>query len=173
MTYLANADDDAVAITVPFTYTLAEYTGTDAWVNSNGTFGSGTSTSTNWSYACPVDHSAPHNALLAFSEDLIQRTGVCVATVGTAPHRQLVVTWSDAGFCCPIASTDHLTFSAILSEGSNIVDVVYQTMMGHAMMGDGNSAAVGITNGTSNQFYSFSCDSPSIMSGTAIRFTPL
>ncbi len=55
-------------------------------------------------------------------------TGVCIATFGTAPQRELVVEWSDANYFWDSTGIYHLTFETILSEGSGTVDFVYDTL---------------------------------------------
>jgi hypothetical protein len=168
-TVLPAVDDATALLTVPFTYYLWDYNGTAAWVSSNGVFGGGSVGTTAYTESCPLGTSAPANAVLAFWDDQVTRTGVCAGTSGTAPNRKFVVTWSDSQSY--IDSTAHLTYSVIISEGSNIIDVVYQTMTG--TYASGISAGVGITNTGSTRTVQYSCDSASISSGTAIRFTPM
>jgi hypothetical protein len=110
------------------------------------------------------------NAIFAFWDDLITRTpGVCTATVGTAPNRQFVVTWNDAMFFGTAAG--NLTFSLFLNEGTNTIDVVYSSMTGDPAA-RGNSATIGVQDiGATNTQHS--CNMNAVMSGTAIRFTPV
>ena len=161
-------------VTVPFAFVLWNYLGTAAWVSSNGTFGAGPNPSSAYYPTCPLPDlgaSAP-NSVAAFQDDLYTRaTGVCVATVGTSPNRKFVVTWADEHFCCGEDPTVHLTFSLLLSEGTNTVDLVYRTMMG-GTRASGDSAAVGIINGDRTRAIQYSCDQTLITSGTSIRFTP-
>ncbi len=170
---LASVDDSTASVTVPFSFYLWNYSGTAAWVSSNGVFGGGTTPSSTLGTGCPLPSFAPANSVLAFLDDLYTRpTGVCVATVGSAPTRKFVATWSDAYFFAD--TTGHLTFSVILSEGTNTIDVVYQSMSGGAAgRSAGNSAEIGIINGTATSAVQYSCDTASIASGTAIRYTPM
>ena len=63
---------------------------------------------------------------------------MCYGTSGSAPNRQFVVTWKNMrGFNDPTDSTN-LTFSAILSEGTDTVDFAYGSMEG----GTGNDVNV-------------------------------
>jgi hypothetical protein len=168
-TVLALVDDSTALLTVPFSFYLWDYNGTAAWVSSNGVFGGGSLATTAWTESCPLGTSAPANAVLAFWDDQETRTGVCYGTSGTAPNRKFVVTWSDSYSFSDSAA--HLTYSVILNEGTNIIDVVYQTMTG--VYASGTSAGVGITNTGSTRAAQYSCDTASISSGTAIRFTPM
>jgi hypothetical protein len=54
--------------------------------------------------------------------------GVCYATAGTAPNRQLVATWSQVNLSSDPGST--LTFSIVLTETTNTIDFMYQTAGG-------------------------------------------
>jgi hypothetical protein len=87
-------------------------------------------------------------ALIApFWDDLIMQSGVgsvSIRTVGTAPNRRFVVQWSRMS----ILDEDgrdlnaNLTFEAILYEGSNDIQFVYETLSGSRS--DGSSATVGV-----------------------------
>jgi hypothetical protein len=54
----------------------------------------------------------------------------CYDTTGTAPNRQFVVTWQNMKGFGDGLDTTNLTFSAILSEGSDTIDFVYKSMLG-------------------------------------------
>jgi hypothetical protein len=172
-TILAGEDDMALPVTVPFSFVLWEYVGSDAWISSNGTFGGGTDARYDFSPSCPMPDmfNNPPNSVAVFQDDLRARTGVCYATVGFAPNRQFVVTWNDMQFFSDPSA--HLTFSLMLSEGTNNIDIVYRTMTGGGTRSSGDAAGIGIINGDSTRAVQFSCRTGSVASGSAIRFTPM
>jgi hypothetical protein len=98
---------------------------------------------------------APNGAVAPYWRD--QRTragGVCVATVGTAPNRRWVVQWNDTGIIDTVAPMDagvalldstHFVYEAILSEGTNLIDFVYQRMDGVRQANAGIENTNGLT----------------------------
>ena len=71
--------------------------------------------------------STPNGVIAPFWTDLRTRTpGVCVATLGSAPNRRVVVQWNDANYFS--GAEGHLTFEAVLHEGTNIIDFVYRAL---------------------------------------------
>jgi hypothetical protein len=169
-TVLTTVDDSTSSITLPFTFGFYDYRGTAAWVSSNGVAGFGSTPSISYSNSCLPSTGAPLNALFAFWDDLKTRaTGVCYGTLGSAPNRVEVITWSDAQTLADASS--HLTFSVILTETSNTIDVVYQTLSG--TNSSGQSATIGVQNTAGTIATQHSCDSPSLSSGAAIHYTPM
>lgn len=167
---LVSVDDDTAVTTLPFEFIFYGYRGTSAWVSSNGVIGFGSTASSTLSNACLPSTSGPQNALFAFWDDLVTSTaGVCLGTLGAAPNRVHVVTWSNAHTFGDATSV--LTFSAMLTETANTVDVVYQTLTGATATGA--SATVGVQNQDRTMATQHSCDTASLASGTAIRFTPM
>ena len=87
----------------------------------------------------------PPSLIAPFWDDLVLHADskVTVRTAGIAPNRQFVVEWSNMS----ILDEDgrdlnaRLTFEAILFEGSNDIQFVYQNMTGHRS--DASSATVG------------------------------
>jgi hypothetical protein len=173
---LTNTDDGTAALTIPFPFQFYAYNGTSAWVSSNGVVGIGSTATTSLSGTCPLPTSAtsgyPYNAIFAFWEDLrTSASGICAATVGTAPNREYVITWSDTQLFAD--STAHLTFEVILYEGSNLVDIVYSRISTTATYANGVMAISGMQNIDATSATSFSCHQPMIMAPLAIRFTPM
>jgi hypothetical protein len=166
---LPSADDSTAAFTIPFSFTFYATSGTAGWVSSNGVVGLGSLASTAFSNLCIPSASAPLNAIFAYWDDLYTRsTGVCYGSTGSAPNRKFVITFSDAYFCCLDTGLDHLTMSVILTEGTNTVDLVYQTLGGSF---NGGSATIGVQNAAGTVATQQSCNAAGITAGTAIRFT--
>jgi hypothetical protein len=167
-TVLVNVDNTNTPLTsLPFAFLFFGISQTQYWVNSNGVMGVGGTPSSALQQSCPLPMASnDHSAIYAFADDLITRGGgVCIATQGAAPNRQMVVTWEDAGF--PNGgrrggvSNGHLTFSVVLTETANTIDLVFQTMSG-TMEAQGNQAAIGIEDSTGALAPQFSCNAASI-----------
>jgi hypothetical protein len=72
---------------------------------------------------------APNGVIAAYWRDNYNRSpGMCVATVGTAPSRQWVVEWLNQYHYG--SGSESLTYEIVLSETTNTIDLVYQTMSG-------------------------------------------
>jgi hypothetical protein len=171
-TALSNTDDTTAAITMPFTFT--DYAGmyTAGWVSSNGVLGFGAA---NAAYSNSCLPSGISTAIHAFWDDLDSRNGsarFCVGTTGTAPNRRYVYTAQGVFF---YASDDgsRLNFSIVLNEGTNLIDLQYDTMTSpQAGRNQGNSATIGVL-GPAGQSTQFSCNTASVSSGARVRFTPI
>ena len=130
-------------------------------------------------------------AAYAFWDGLDGNPGalVCHGTSGTTPTRKFVITWKNLkGFNDPDDSTN-LTFSAILSEGVDLIDYVYSSMTGAAgkdvvypaitnvQRAAGKKAIIGVEgpSGAVNIATPFpaSAGGSVIASGTKFRFTPV
>jgi hypothetical protein len=129
---LAMVDDQSARVSLPFAF---RYWATDlaagAQINitSNGWMGMDGNTLASLSGSVPST-STPNAVIAPHWGDNYTRGPICVATVGTAPNRQFVVQWNDTYYCCSDSGTVHNTYEVILSEGSNFIDFVYQTMGG-------------------------------------------
>jgi hypothetical protein len=167
---LAGADDATATTQLPFEFIFYAHraaAGSTVWFSSNGALGFG-SASTEWDSDC-LPSSLIRNAIFPFWDDLVQRTRVCTGTTGSAPDRRFVITWDDARFWGDTSA--HMTFSAILNESTHTIDLVYGTMNGSSRT-QGSLATIGIQD-TGTRSTQFSCDTASVMSGSALRFTPL
>ena len=138
--------------TMPFPFTLYGNTDTTVKFNKRGmiTFGAVAGTASGVSLALP-SASAPKPALFVFWDDIgfaATSTGMCYVTIGTAPNRKYVIEWNNMNFVPVADQTASLTFEAVLSEGTNNIDVVYKTMTGPTTRVSGNLATVGVQNAT-------------------------
>lgn len=168
--YLSN-DSVSGAQYLPFTFS---YYGTGynrIYVGSNGLIGFGASgmylhtnmtiPSTYW----------PNGMICPYWDDLNPAYGgsVRVGVVGSAPNRQVVISWVGVPLAYP--TTTKLTFQAILCEGSNDIIFQYQDVASASIYGAGASATVGIENMSGTQGCLFSYGRRSLSNGMAIRFT--
>lgn len=175
-----DAHDEGVtaALPLPFPFKFYGASQTKYWITTNGQLGFGNTPggSAFGQVTCPIpDSRFTTPILLAYSADLVSRldphAGVCYATRGKAPKRQLVVTWKDA-FFYEAWLTSHVTFSATLNEGTNVIDVaiarvdVPQLLPLEAGLG----AALGKQSGSSG--YAFSCFQSLAPAGTVVHYNP-
>jgi len=170
--YVRNADDEVspqVAVPAGFAFSFSGQPVQSYWVSDNAVLGFGTPASQSRFHCLPAPGN-PRPAIFAFSDDLTTRSGgVCVGVQGNAPNRQLVATWDNATL---YQLNTQLTFSVILNETTNVVDIVYQTMSGDPDA-TGTLAVVGLQNADGTQATMQGCRMPGIVqSGGALRFTP-
>ncbi|APR84921.1 bacillopeptidase F [Minicystis rosea] len=160
---------------VPFPFTLYGTTylpGTTAGkltMSRYGAIGFGAlSTATGSAYntgtnvALPSTAAAAHRpAIYPFWENLNYTTnnstitnspsGVCTLVSGAEPNRLLVVTWHDMKFTGDTGAvypgSPNITFSAILHEGSDVIDFAYGVMANSvASRANGGAATIGVQN---------------------------
>ncbi|MFO0630155.1 MAG: hypothetical protein U0325_31635 [Polyangiales bacterium] len=167
-----SSDEGIASIALPFTFPFYGVPYSMVQASANGMVSFATAAS-EWVNSTLPAATVP-NTVFAFWDDLILRnTGVCTTTVGTAPHRQFVIEWKDAGFY-PIADpTTHLTFEIVLDEYAKTVDVVYQTMQGLGDRATGSSATVGVQEGSGASFDLVAYNTPGVVTGgTRFRWAP-
>jgi len=95
---------------------------------------------------------------------------VCTATIGLAPNRQFVTTWTDV-LILNVDSTTSLTFSVVLNEGTDVVDVLYGNLSGGGSFSAGASATIGLSNDT--RYALDCCNQPCLASNSGRRYTPI
>jgi hypothetical protein len=96
--------------------------------------------------------SAPKPAIFPFWDNLTYTTkGMCYASGGTAPNRTFAVSWNAMNFGNGTPASDRpasMTFGAVLHEGTNDIDFVYDSMTGPSSRSKGGKATVGVQNET-------------------------
>jgi len=146
-------------IPIGFTFVFYGTSYTQAWIANQGTLGLGAYPSSASVPSCPLPVTSDgYPAIIPFGDQSLELTtsssasdggagasAVCYATEGTAPNREFVVTWENLTEDQDSGSV--LTFSVMLSESSNTIDLAYHTakqgMNGGAYV-DGVSALVGL-----------------------------
>jgi cysteine-rich repeat protein len=173
-THLVTTDDGAALEPLPFPFRYYSNTVSSVGISSNGMmqFGgfAGISAYTNG----PLPNASTPDTLFAFWDDLMTRgVGICTATLGIAPNRTFVTQWSDLHYCCTDDPAVHLNFEVALNEGTNTIDVLYGTMTGDLTRASGDSATVGIQEGTGSRYQQIAYNTAgSIMSNSSYRWTP-
>lgn len=166
----------SVTQTMPFAFTLYTSTSTTVRFNKRAmiTLGSVSGTSTGSNVNLPSGL-APKPALFVFWDDITfgaAPSAQCYKVLGSAPNRQYVVTWKQMDFSLAPDKGASLTFSAFLSEGTNQVDLVYDTMSGPTGRTDGSSATVGVQNASANTATA-EFNTPDFGSGNAYTMVPI
>jgi hypothetical protein len=124
-----------------------------------------------------ADVTVPRPGLFAFWDGIDFRPSGVICTRETndpPPNRRYVVTWTDMDFGQnkPQDNPAQMRFSAVLSEGSNQVDLVYSTMTGKSTRANGSSATVGVQNATGT-LGTASFQNTQFLSGKAFSLLPL
>lgn len=162
--------------TLPFPFTLYNSTNTVVRYNSRGmiTFGNVSGTSIGLNTALPSSR-APKPGVFVFWDNIKYGLGgkMCYKVVGAAPNRKAVITWNNMTFTdAPDSNTASLQFGAILSEGTNNIDVVYQTMSGMTSRVTGDSATVGVQDEL-NEAATVEYNQGNFGAGSAYTFVPI
>ncbi len=142
------AASPSAKLPLPFPFTLYGTTSSAARIGLPGviSFKDGKASMSGDNLALP-SKSAPWPAIFPFWDDLgypPSGGAVCARTLGSAPGRQVVITWKNLDFLGSADQGGHLTFSAMLSEGSDRIDMVYDDMTGPTDRASGGSATVGV-----------------------------
>ncbi len=160
----SNANDDAVtSVQLPFTFSLFNdiylpgssiSVSTNGWISMesgadpNG-YQNGSLPGTSAPDASGTARTIPPSLIAPFFDDLALVPGTSSVTtkvVGAAPNRQLALQWNKMTILNEDGNDLHatLTFEAILFEGSNDIQFVYQSMSGSRS--NGSSATIGLQN---------------------------
>jgi hypothetical protein len=180
-----NNDDAAALVPLPFTFTLFKKSypsGSQIAISTNGWISLDAITSPEYAHG-PLPGtvvqrpdgstgSIPSALIAPFFEDLYLKTSgtATVQTVGTAPNRQFIVEWLNAGIFDEQGNDvgANLIFEAILYEGSNDIEFVYGSVSG--ARSDGSSATIGIQDSTRTQAVQSGYNQSIVSSGTTIGY---
>lgn len=162
--------------TMPFPFTLYQSTNSIVRFNIRGvlTFGNVNGTASGNNLELP-NTSAPKPAVFVFWDNIKYGAGgqMCYKVVGTAPNRQFAITWNNMTFVdAPDKDTASLQFGVILGEGTNNIDMVYNSMNGSSSRPSGDSATVGVQN-EAGSASTAEFNQGSYGSGNAYTFIPI
>jgi uncharacterized repeat protein (TIGR01451 family) len=118
-TVWAPTDDAQLQIPIGFTFTFNGTNYTNVWVNSNGMLSFSAGTTAYGNLALPVA-TAPTDMILPYWDDILAPTAgnVTYGTLGTAPNRQLVVSWNAVALYNDAAA--RCSFQVVLGEDQTI-----------------------------------------------------
>ncbi len=178
---LPNPDDSAVLVALPFSFRLFGTTiaaGTMVNVSTNGFLSLQSVASSGYRGDIP-SMDAPNAVIAPFWTDLLVRNAtaaVCVATVGaTVGSRTFVVQWNDVNWFGAPAGAPTMTFQAVLHEGTNLVDFVYQSVVPRPPELD-RTLTIGLENAAGLNAFAIcngAYSSCGIAAGSRVRLTPL
>lgn len=158
---------------IGFNFTFYGNTYNRFYVTSNGLviFGSGSNDYTEDPIPFP---SSPNNFVAAFWDDIVINSSgkILYTTIGASPNRKCIIQWTNMGF---YASTVLMgTFSVILYEGSNNIQIQYRSIIDNtSARSHGSSASIGIENSNGTSGIQYAYHNPSaISSEQAILFHP-
>ncbi len=190
-TTLSGADDDFVVGTLPFPVSLYGGLNDEYLINANGFLGLGTlffnlfrtdgtntypATGSLSSWGTLPTTTAPFPGAYVLGIDLLAgATGVCVATVGTAPNRTWVVEWLNArSFAGTLGATSY-TFEFAAYEASQNLDIVYNNIVPPAAfpLNAPDLVTVGIQDHRTASGVRANAFTGTIATGTRVRFQPL
>jgi len=160
-------------LNIGFNFTFYGNTYNRFYVTSNGLiiFGSGSNDYTE----DPIPFaSSPNNFIAAFWDDIVINSSgkILYTTIGASPNKKCIIQWTNMGFYS--SSVLLGTFSVILYEGSNNIQIQYRSIIDNtSARSHGSSASIGIenSNGTSGIQYAYH-NSTAISSEQAILFHP-
>lgn len=148
-----NNDDADTFIALPFPFILFNkpyQSGSQIAVSTNGWMSLDGFSQPQYQSGSLPGSTLPPALIAPFFADLFLPGGssVIARTVGTAPNRQLVVEWLNAGILDSQGNDlgASVTFEAILYEGSNDIQFIYSSVAG--AKSDGSSATIGIQDST-------------------------
>jgi len=173
-----NGDDNGVSVSLGFKFSFYGTSHPMITISSNGylTF-AGVWTAY---FNVPIPSSTQVKEIICpFWDDLTvissdsNRGAIYYKTQGTEPNMTFIVEWSNVAHLYDSSKPrSHLTFEAILFQGSNEIKFQYREMMeGKASYAHGESATIGIQADTFSGL-SYSYTTPAIHDGLAILFTP-
>ncbi len=157
---------------IGFNFTFYGNTYTEFYATSNGlvTFGG-----TTYDYTeDPIPSTEePNNFIAAFWDDIVidDMGKILYTTIGAAPNRKCIIQWTNMSFWnSPILLG---TFSVILYEGSNDIQIQYRSIIDHtSTRAHGGDATIGIEGPTGTEGVSYCYHDPdAVSSEMAIRFS--
>ncbi|MEN9504535.1 MAG: hypothetical protein RI958_461 [Actinomycetota bacterium] len=136
-------DDASIAITSPFGFDMYGTSVTAMTVSSNGFVRMGGGAATTWTNTTIPAASDPNHIVAPWWDDLVPPAGgVRVRSLGTAPNRQLAITWQNV---VHFGTTNGVTFQAVFREATQDVLFQYQdATTGVTPSNGGGGATIGI-----------------------------
>ncbi|MET0232988.1 MAG: hypothetical protein ABW186_18810, partial [Rhodanobacteraceae bacterium] len=178
-TPLNNGDDEAVAVTMPFSFNFYGTTSNQICVDNNGFVLFNTTACPTFGHYSNVSLpsttlSAP--AMMPMWDDFDSESGnIYTDTRGSSPNRQFIVEWFDRVHYSGSTNTDGATFELILNEADGTIqfeylDVEFTGGLENADCSNGACATIGLQNDTTlyNQFSAFQ---PSVTDNSGVLWT--
>ncbi|HRQ63285.1 MAG TPA: hypothetical protein PKZ76_00215 [Xanthomonadaceae bacterium] len=166
-------DDGEANVTMPFTFTFYGTTSNLVRIGNNGGILFATTTGDVAFTNTALPNAAHPLTIFPFWDDLDEETGnVYHQTLGTAPDRVFVVQWHERPHFPGSIISEHVTFQALLFEGSGEILFQYADVdFGDPALNGGASATVGL-NKNDTTAVQFSFNSAALSDGMAILWRP-
>ncbi|MBL8603385.1 MAG: hypothetical protein JNK72_15780 [Myxococcales bacterium] len=170
--FLQNNDDGTFSLTLPYNFAYYGNNFNTIGVSMNGMVSFPTASYEYYNY--PLPYANIQNTVFAFWDDIYARgEGICFAVTGAAGSRRAIVQWQNSFFYYNNTPSTNINFEVVLHETSNIIDVLYGTMVGEGDRATGSSATIGIQQGSGSSFDQVSYNvGGAISSNSSIRWTP-
>jgi plastocyanin len=156
---------------MPFPFTFYDQSYSTLYVSPSGliAFGSSAGLPKYINVSIPSTN-LPNACIYAAWDDLNPSAGgsVRIGTEGSAPNRQLVISWVDVPHWS--YPSTHYTMQIILSENTSDIIVNYLNVSSNQTTGAGASATVGVENQDGSLARQFSCNTPSLSNQMALRY---
>lgn len=177
----ASDEGATAALALPFSFTYLGRSYSRYWLTSNGELGFGDSPGGTpfGQVGCPLpDTGVARPTVYAYTVDLMAGT-TCMAVTGTAPSRQLVITWKNKHLYELEGSgngTSSVAFGVTLSEGTNAIEVAVNQVEATSPFFpttdviNGAWAVLGLQHGTTG--VSFSCREQNAPPGSRFMHQP-
>jgi subtilisin family serine protease len=168
-----NNNSISPALTLPFNFTFYGQSYSQLYVSANGLLGflpDNLATSANTDLPNP---GSPNAILAPYWDSLSPDAGgsILYGTIGSAPNRQVVVTWNNIRYASkqPV----NLTFQTVLNEANHSITFQYADVATGKSQGEGLRATIGIENETGlvAQKYGYN-GSQLVANNQAILFSP-
>ena len=173
---------------LPFPFTLYDTTTTKATANRRGVLLMGVNglIAPAKSVALPASGNVPNCSL--FNQCAVPRPAIfpfwdillylgegalCTRAGGTAPNRTFAVTWNHLGRAGSLEDEgSDYTFTVVLHEGTDVIDLLYGQMDGQQPNASGGSASIGVQNAAGTAATA-EWQAAHYGSGTSYTFTPV
>lgn len=169
------ADGISPPQSLPFPFVLYGRTYDQLYVGANGLLGfaaSGLDALQNTSLPKPAP---PHTIVCPYWDELSPESGgsIFIGVTGTAPNRQLVVSW--VGVPRSVTPAKGLTFQVVLEESSQRIRFQYLEVQPDDSYGGGRAATIGLENETGlvAAQYAYAGTPASLTNRQALAFVPI
>lgn len=174
-------------VTLPFPFTLYDTTDVALTLNRRGVIVLGASSLIAPAKSVPLPSSGnvpgctqlrqcavPRPAIFAFWDALVYNGGggICTLTSGVAPDRTYAVTWRRLARLSAVDEGADYTFTAVLHEGTNEIDLLYGNMNGPLPNAAGGAATIGVQN-AAGTVATGQTNTQNYGTGAAFRLTPV
>jgi hypothetical protein len=168
-------DDSVLAVPMGFVFPLYGVNFADVAIQSNGALHFGDASYMTFANTCLPTVTAPTDYnVYAFWDDLnpgaVGASEIYYQTLGMGASQRFVVQWDTAHFGGD--ANDLIRVQVMLTPSTGEIAVCYPDTLSAANVGDNGAEATSGIQRTTNDGFSYSCNTPEITSGTLLRYVP-